>query len=65
MSKLWLNCTIRSQKIKVKEIKNTKYLIENIVQRDYDNKALSKIIIIATDVKATNDIKQKKLLDEI
>jgi hypothetical protein len=49
MSKLGLKCTVRSQSRKVKEAKNTEYLIENIVQRDYDNKTLSKRII-ATDV---------------
>ncbi|MGL4616628.1 MAG: transposase [Mycoplasmoidaceae bacterium] len=49
MTKLGLNCTIRSQNRKVKEVKNTKYLIKNIVQRDYNNESLSKRII-ATDV---------------
>lgn len=63
MSKLGLNCTIRSQSRKVKEIKNTQYLIDNIVQRDYDNKILSKRII-ATDVTyipAPNDVKQNHI----
>ena len=62
MNKLWLFCSIRIAK-KIKELKNTKVDINNLVLRDYDNKN-HEHEIIATDVTyllETWDAKQNNL----